>query len=106
MTFDVDYFVIGGGSGGVRSARIAAGYGAKVAIAEESRWGGTCVIRGCVPKKLLVYASEFRRAFDDAVGPRPVAERNGGEGNVLAVVVGSHGSVSLELYDAWASGGA
>jgi glutathione reductase (NADPH) len=68
MTFDVDYFVIGGGSGGVRSARIAAGYGAKVAIAEESRWGGTCVIRGCVPKKLLVYASEVRRALDDAPG--------------------------------------
>jgi glutathione reductase (NADPH) len=68
MAFDVDYFVIGGGSGGVRSARIAAGHGAKVAVAEESRWGGTCVIRGCVPKKLLVYASEFRRAFEDAAG--------------------------------------
>lgn len=68
MTFDVDYFVIGGGSGGVRSARIAAGYGARVAIAEESRWGGTCVIRGCVPKKLLVYASEVRRSLDDAAG--------------------------------------
>jgi glutathione reductase (NADPH) len=68
MTFDVDYFVIGGGSGGVRSARIAAGYGAKVAIAEASRWGGTCVIRGCVPKKLLVYASEVRRALEDAPG--------------------------------------
>ena len=68
MTFDVDYFVIGGGSGGVRSARIAASHGAKVAIAEESRWGGTCVIRGCVPKKLLVYASEVRRTLDDAAG--------------------------------------
>lgn len=68
MGFDVDYFVIGGGSGGVRSARIAAGYGAKVAIAEESRWGGTCVIKGCVPKKLLVYASEVRRSVDDAAG--------------------------------------
>lgn len=68
MSFDVDYFVIGGGSGGVRSARIAGGYGARVAIAEESRWGGTCVIRGCVPKKLLVYASEVRRALDDAPG--------------------------------------
>jgi glutathione reductase (NADPH) len=68
MSFDVDYFVIGGGSGGVRSARIAAGHGAKVAIAEESRWGGTCVIRGCVPKKLLVYASEVRRMLDDAPG--------------------------------------
>jgi len=54
--FDVDLFVIGGGSGGVRAARIAAGHGADVMIAEEYRMGGTCVIRGCVPKKLLVYA--------------------------------------------------
>ena len=58
-TFDYDLFVIGAGSGGVRASRIAAGYGAKVAIAEEHRIGGTCVIRGCVPKKLLVYASQF-----------------------------------------------
>lgn len=57
--FDVDLFVIGGGSGGVRAARIAAGYGARVTIAEEYRFGGTCVIRGCVPKKFMVYASEF-----------------------------------------------
>src|SRR5512138_2726418 len=66
--FDVDLFVIGGGSGGVRAARVAAEHGAKVAIAEASRWGGTCVIRGCVPKKLLVYASEAKRAFEDARG--------------------------------------
>jgi glutathione reductase (NADPH) len=66
--YDFDLFVIGGGSGGVRAARIAAGYGAKVAIAEEYRFGGTCVIRGCVPKKLLVYASRFRDDFADAVG--------------------------------------
>src|SRR5690606_35105452 len=66
--FDVDLFVIGGGSGGVRAARVAAEHGAKVAIAEASRWGGTCVIRGCVPKKLLVYASEVRRGLDDARG--------------------------------------
>ena len=58
---DVDLFVIGGGSGGVRAARIAAGYGARVMVAEEYRVGGTCVIRGCVPKKLLVYAVAFRR---------------------------------------------
>lgn len=66
--FDVDFFVIGGGSGGVRAARIAAEHGAKVAIAEESRWGGTCVVRGCVPKKLMVYASEVSRTIDDARG--------------------------------------
>ena len=66
--FDYDLFVIGGGSGGVRAARLAAGTGAKVAIAEEFRYGGTCVIRGCVPKKLLVYASGYSEAFEDAAG--------------------------------------
>ncbi len=66
--FDVDLFVIGGGSGGVRAARIAAGYGARVMIAEEYRMGGTCVIRGCVPKKLLVYASHVRHEIEDAAG--------------------------------------
>ena len=66
--FDYDLFVIGGGSGGVRAARIAAQHGARVAIAEEYRYGGTCVIRGCVPKKLLVYASRFRDEFEDAKG--------------------------------------
>ncbi|MCU0900286.1 MAG: FAD-dependent oxidoreductase [Cypionkella sp.] len=60
MRFDVDLFVIGGGSGGVRAARMAAATGAKVALAEDSRLGGTCVIRGCVPKKLMVFASSFR----------------------------------------------
>jgi len=74
---DVDLFVIGAGSGGVRAARIAAGYGASVMIAEEFRVGGTCVIRGCVPKKLLVYASRFADEFEDAAGygwtvPNPV----------------------------------
>jgi glutathione reductase (NADPH) len=68
MNFDVDLFVIGAGSGGVRAARIAAGHGARAMIAEESRIGGTCVIRGCVPKKLLVYASRFADAFRDAEG--------------------------------------
>ncbi|MGA8651595.1 MAG: glutathione-disulfide reductase [Xanthobacteraceae bacterium] len=66
--YDVDLFVIGGGSGGVRAARIAAQHGAKVMLAEEYRVGGTCVIRGCVPKKLLVYASRFRAEFEDAAG--------------------------------------
>jgi glutathione reductase (NADPH) len=65
---EVDLFVIGAGSGGVRAARIAAGYGAKVLVAEEYRVGGTCVIRGCVPKKLLVYASRFADEFEDAAG--------------------------------------
>lgn len=68
MSFDYDLFVIGAGSGGVRAGRIAAKHGAKVAVAEESRVGGTCVIRGCVPKKLLVYASKFAEEFEDAVG--------------------------------------
>jgi len=67
-SYDVDLFVIGAGSGGVRAARIAAGYGAKVMIAEEFRVGGTCVIRGCVPKKLMVYASRFSHEFDEAAG--------------------------------------
>ena len=66
--FDVDLFVIGGGSGGVRAARIAAGHGARVMIAEEYRMGGTCVIRGCVPKKLLVYASHIHHEIEDAAG--------------------------------------
>ncbi|MDO8289598.1 MAG: glutathione-disulfide reductase [Parvibaculum sp.] len=66
--FDYDLFVIGAGSGGVRASRIAAGHGAKVAVAEEYRVGGTCVIRGCVPKKLFVYASQFSEEFEDAEG--------------------------------------
>jgi glutathione reductase (NADPH) len=66
--FDVDLFVIGAGSGGVRAARIAAEHGARVMVAEEYRVGGTCVIRGCVPKKLLVYASRFAYEFEEAAG--------------------------------------
>ena len=65
---DVDLFVIGAGSGGVRAARVAASYGARVMVAEEYRVGGTCVIRGCVPKKLMVYASRFSEEFEDAAG--------------------------------------
>ncbi|MFD0979033.1 glutathione-disulfide reductase [Tropicimonas aquimaris] len=68
MEFDFDLFVIGGGSGGVRAARVAAGEaGAKVGLAEESRMGGTCVIRGCVPKKLMVFASEYAEGMHEAV---------------------------------------
>jgi glutathione reductase (NADPH) len=68
MAHDYDLFVIGGGSGGVRAARMAARTGARVAIAEEDRYGGTCVIRGCVPKKLFVYASHFHEDFGDSAG--------------------------------------
>src|SRR6185437_1139043 len=66
--YDYDLFVIGGGSGGVRAARVAASLGKRVAVAEEFRFGGTCVIRGCVPKKLYVYASQFPEHFEDAAG--------------------------------------
>jgi len=65
-SFDYDLFVIGGGSGGVRAARVAAQTGAKVGLAEADRYGGTCVVRGCVPKKLMVFASEFKDTMDDA----------------------------------------
>src|SRR5687767_8488394 len=68
MAFDYDLFIIGAGSAGVRAARIASNHGARVAIAEEDRVGGTCVIRGCVPKKLLVYASHYAEHFEDSVG--------------------------------------
>ncbi len=75
MTYDYDLFVIGAGSGGTRAARIAGKHGARVAVAEEYRVGGTCVIRGCVPKKLLVYASKFAEEFEDAVGFGWTSER-------------------------------
>lgn len=68
MAFDYDLFVIGGGSGGVRAARMAAQGGARVALAEQDRYGGTCVMRGCVPKKLMVFASEYAGLMRDAVG--------------------------------------
>ena len=67
-SYDYDLFVIGAGSGGVRASRIAASLGARVAVAEEYRVGGTCVIRGCVPKKLMVYASHFSEDFESARG--------------------------------------
>jgi glutathione reductase (NADPH) len=68
ITYDYDLYIIGAGSGGVRAARVAAGHGARVGIAEASRVGGTCVIRGCIPKKLLAYAAHYRGEFEDAVG--------------------------------------
>ncbi len=66
--YDYDLIVIGAGSGGVRAARLASKSGAKVAIIEQVQVGGTCVLRGCVPKKFLVYASEYSQAFRDAKG--------------------------------------
>ncbi len=66
--YDYDFFVIGAGSGGVRAARLAAQYGARVAIAEADKVGGTCVVRGCVPKKLFVHSAHFAEALEDAVG--------------------------------------
>ena len=66
--YDFDLFVIGAGSGGVRASRVAASLGARVAVAEERYLGGTCVNAGCIPKKLLVYASELSEAFEDSVG--------------------------------------
>lgn len=68
MNTDYDLIVIGAGSGGVRAARMCASHGAKVAIIEEYRVGGTCVIRGCIPKKLYVYASHYHEDFQDAAG--------------------------------------
>ena len=66
--YDFDLFTIGAGSGGVRASRMSAGYGARVAIAEERYLGGTCVNVGCIPKKLLVYAAHFAEDFEDAAG--------------------------------------
>ena len=68
MSYDYDLIVIGAGSGGVRASRISAGHGARVAVIEESRPGGTCVIRGCVPKKLLMYGSSFSSEIEDSAG--------------------------------------
>ena len=67
-TYDYDLFVIGAGSGGVRASRMSAAYGARVAVVEERYLGGTCVNVGCIPKKLFVYAAEFRDHFEDAAG--------------------------------------
>ena len=80
--FDYDLFVVGAGSGGTRAARVAAGYGARVAVAEERFLGGTCVNVGCIPKKLFVYASHFAEDFEDAAGFGWRWGRDGGDGNV------------------------
>ena len=81
--FDYDLFVIGGGSGGVRAARVAADHGARVAITEEYRYGGTCVIRGCVPKKFMVYAAHFSEDFDYAESYGWSSEKHTFHWNVL-----------------------
>jgi glutathione reductase (NADPH) len=98
--YDHDLLVIGAGSGGMRASRIAAGFGARVAIVERSRIGGTCVIRGCIPKKLLAYAAHFREDFADAAGfgwsvgepefswPRLIANKNVEIARLEAVYVG------------------
>src|ERR1700744_3106531 len=75
--YDFDLFSIGAGSGGVAASRRAASYGAKVGLAEDSRIGGTCVMRGCVPKKLLVYGAQFADAFEDAAGYGWTVEKTG-----------------------------
>src|SRR4051812_37388361 len=66
--YDYDLITIGAGSGGVRASRLAGKYGARVAVIENSRFGGTCVMRGCIPKKLLAYGAHFAHDFQDAVG--------------------------------------
>jgi len=98
--FDVDLFVVGGGSGGVRAGRVAAEHGARVAIAEEDRWGGTCVIRGCVPKKLLVYASEVSRMIEDARGNGWTIE---GETHDWAALIAAKDKEIARLENAYAS---
>jgi len=106
--YDYDLFVIGAGSGGVRAARLAAITGARVAVAENDRVGGTCVIRGCVPKKLLVYASGFRDAFKKLFGTTPGEAR--GTAPIVATILPSplgpllaaateHGLCMLEYAD-------
>ncbi len=110
-TDDYDFFVIGGGSGGVRAARIAGGHGAKVAVAEERYLGGTCVNVGCVPKKLLVYASHFGEDFEDAAGfgwtvgerrfdwARLIANKNSEIGRLNEVYARMLGGSVVEVFD-------
>ncbi len=110
-TYDYDFFVIGGGSGGVRAARIAGGHGAKVAVAEERYLGGTCVNVGCVPKKLLVYASHFGEDFEDAAGfgwsvgerrfdwAQLIANKNNEIGRLNEVYARMLGGSGVEVFD-------
>lgn len=112
--YDFDLFVIGGGSGGVRCARIAAGHGARVGIAEDTYWGGTCVNVGCVPKKLLVQASEYGALAEDAhgfgwTGPAPtpgwptlIAHKDEEIGRLNAVYRRMLDGAGVKLFDAHA----
>ncbi len=114
-SYDLDLFVIGAGSGGTRAARIAAQHGAKVMVAEEFRVGGTCVLRGCVPKKLMVYASRFTDSFDDAAGfgwtvPKPsfdwqrfVAGKEAEITRLSAIYVSNLGKAGVAIVDARAT---
>jgi glutathione reductase (NADPH) len=111
MEFDYDLFVIGAGSGGVRLSRMAASYGARVATAEDSRVGGTCVMRGCIPKKLLVYASHFPHEVEDAAGygwsyapgtfswPTLIEGKNREIARLNAVYISLLGKSGVRLYD-------
>ncbi|MCP1335836.1 glutathione-disulfide reductase [Futiania mangrovi] len=111
VSYDYDLFVIGGGSGGVRGARMAAKAGKRVAIAEEYRYGGTCVIRGCVPKKLFVYASHFADAFEDAAGygwsvgersfdwPTLIANKDKEIARLEGLYKGNLGKAGAEVFD-------
>jgi len=110
--FDYDLFVIGGGSGGVRAARMSALSGARVGLAEEFRFGGTCVIRGCVPKKLLVYASSYAEQFEDARGygwtvPEPsfdwqrlIAAKDAEIGRLEGIYRTNLGKAGVEVHEA------
>ena len=110
-TYDYDFFVIGGGSGGVRAARIAGGHGARVAVVEERYLGGTCVNVGCVPKKLLVYASHFGEDFEDAAGfgwsvgerrfdwAQLIANKNNEIGRLNEVYARMLGGSGVEVFD-------
>lgn len=113
--FDYDLFVIGAGSGGVRAARIASQYGARVAIAEEYRVGGTCVIRGCVPKKLFTYAAHFSEDFEDAAGygwtvgetsfdwPTLIANKDDEIDRLNGIYIANLEKANVEIFDTRAS---
>ncbi|HEU0156235.1 MAG TPA: glutathione-disulfide reductase, partial [Stellaceae bacterium] len=109
--YDFDLFTIGAGSGGVAGSRRAAGYGARVAICEELRVGGTCVLRGCVPKKLLVYGAQFADAFADAAGfgwsvppaqfdwPRLIAAKDQEIGRLSQIYINMLNNAHVEIID-------